>query len=286
MNRPAKVSRLLVIASLAALAAGCVPQEKYNALKLDRDRLAEQLAAAQADSMAADARASSFEQQLQALMQGGGSKDQMIATLSAQNADLARQLQDLNERYAQVVGRSATGGQALPAPLSNELENLAREYSDIVEFDAARGILRFRNDVTFASGDATLTPRGREIVGRFAQILNGSARGYELIVAGHTDNRRVVQAETIRRGHKDNWYLSSHRAITVAQELMGQGVSAQRLAVTGYADQRPAEANTTEAGRARNRRVEVMILPNAVRTGATAGSRTAANPGLTRDDNK
>src|SRR5206468_8868986 len=104
-------------------------------------------------------------------------------------------------------------GNALPEPLTNELRAFAAANPDLVDFDAARGIVKFKSDVTFATGSADVTPKAKEAIDRFAAILNsGAASGYELVVAGHTDNTRVVNEKTIAAGHKDNWYLSAHRA--------------------------------------------------------------------------
>jgi hypothetical protein len=72
----------------------------------------------------------------------------------------------------------------------------------------------------------------------------------------------VNRAETIKQGHRDNWYLSAHRAISVGKALQKNQVSAYRLAMVGYADQRPVASNATEDGRAKNRRVELLILPH------------------------
>ena len=61
-----------------------------------------------------------------------------------------------------------------------------------VDFDSARGIVKFKSDITFTSGSADLTPRAAEAISRFAGILNSAAAGgYELQVAGHTDNQQV-----------------------------------------------------------------------------------------------
>lgn len=254
------LSKVVSITALGMLMTGCVAQEKYNALSLDRARLAEQLAAAQAEASAARAEAESFRQQLAVLMSGQGGAQQIIANLTSQNSELQRQLDDLNRRYAEVAGRPV-GAPALPPPLDSALKQLAAANPDILEYDSSKGILRFKADVTFASGDATLTPKGAEVIRRFAAILNEQAKGFEFIVAGHTDSDRVQNPETIRKGHKDNWYLSAHRSISVAEALIKDNVSAIRMGVTGYADQRPVAPNTTEAGKARNRRVEVLILP-------------------------
>jgi len=164
MNSLAKV---VSITALGMVLTGCVAQEKFNAMSLDRDRLAEQLAAAQTEASAARAEAESFRQQLALLSSGQGGAQQIIANLSSQNAELQRQLDELNRKYAEIAGRPV-GAPALPAPLDNALKQLAAANPDLLEFDSERGILRFKADVTFASGDASLTPKGSDVIRRFA----------------------------------------------------------------------------------------------------------------------
>lgn len=267
--------RAAAVTAGAVWLTGCVAQEKYNALRLDRDRLAEQLAASQAEASAARAEAESLRQTLAIIRSSGEGAQQIIANLTSQNAELQRQLDELNRRYAEALGRPV-GSPALPPALDTALKDLAAANPEILEFDSDKGVLRFRADVTFASGDATLTPRGAEVVRRFAAILNRDARGFEFIVAGHTDNVRVANPETIRRGHRDNWYLSAHRAITVAQALINENVQPTRMGITGYAEYRPVAPNTTEQGRARNRRVEVLILPTTIRLAPLPGAAAPA----------
>jgi chemotaxis protein MotB len=149
--------------------------------------------------------------------------------------------------------------------LNNELTAFAQENPDLVDFDSARGTVKFKSDVVFAVGDATLTGKAKEVIDRFAKILNSAnASQYELLIAGHTDNQPVRNRATIAAGNKDNWYLSSHRAISVGDELMKNGVNQARVGVIGYADQRPIASNSSPTGQQQNRRVEVLILPNAV----------------------
>ena len=283
--------QLLSLAALGlVLTGGCVSQEKYNALKMDRDRYAEQLGQAQTEASAARSEADAYKNQLAAIGQTGQGRDAMVLNLTNQNAELQRQLDDMNRRYQEAMNR--TGPSPLPQALTNELSAFAQQNPDLVDFDAARGIVKFKSDVTFATGSADLTPNAKQAIGRFAQILNSpSASGYELMVAGHTDNTNVVNPATIQAGHKNNWYLSAHRAISVGSELQGQRINPQRIAVTGYADQRPVASNASEGGKQQNRRVEVLILPTQVRsttppvasTPARTAPQTAAQPRLNKD---
>jgi chemotaxis protein MotB len=272
------VTRLVGLSVLGLSLTGCVSQEKYNAQKLAHDGLVEQLGQAERDAQAAKAEADAYKQQLAMFGQNAGGKDAMLMNLTQQNAALQAQLDELNRKYGDAVNRIGQGA-ALPPELTNVLEQFARQNPDLVDFDAARGIVKFRSDVTFATGSAEVTGQARQAIQRFAQILNSpDARGYELLVAGHTDNQKVSNPATIKAGHLDNWYLSAHRAIAVGNELQRSSIDSQRLGVVGYADQRPTASNATSQGKQQNRRVEVLILPNTVRTGVARTNQPAANP--------
>jgi outer membrane protein OmpA-like peptidoglycan-associated protein len=140
-------------------------------------------------------------------------------------------------------------------------------------------------NVTFAKGSAELTPKAKEVIGQLTKILNSPvAKDYELMVAGHTDSTPVKNPSTISQGHKDNWYLSAHRAISVGHEMIGDGINPRRMGVAGYGDQRPVASNVTPEGQAKNRRVEVAIMPTTYRgPSVPAGSQDALKVQPTRN---
>jgi chemotaxis protein MotB len=266
----------IAVAALGLTLTGCVSQEKYNAIKLDRDQLNERLSQADADARAAKEKADLLKSQLDGLMANGGTKDGLLANLQSQNAELQKQLDELNGKYNDAVNGLGKVGTALPVALSNELERFAAENPELVEFDSKRGIVKFKSDVTFSSGSDVVTAKAKDVLSKFASILNAPTTSqYDLLVAGHTDNVPVGNPATKAAGNKDNWYLSSHRAISVSRELQSHGVGAGRIGVLGYADQRPVASNDTAAGRAQNRRVEVLILPHTLEPRATTASAAA-----------
>ena len=264
---------------LTTLTTGCaVSQEKYNALKLDRDGLAEQLGRAQTEAAGARQEAEAYKSQLQALAGSGNNMSGLVTNLQQQNANLQAQLDSLNQKYADAMNRVGSGP-ALPAQLNTALTDFANQNPDLVDFDSARGIVKFKSDVTFGTGSSEVTAKAKDVIQRFSQILNSDAAArYDLMVAGHTDNTRVVNPQTIQAGHKDNWYLSAHRAIAVNNVLMNHSVNPQRLAVVGYADQRPIASNGSESGKAQNRRVEVLILPTQARTNLASTPNRQSKP--------
>jgi len=264
----ARMHKWLGLAALAFSLTGCVSAEQYNAMKLSRDQAIEQADQAEADAKSARSQADAYKAQLEEIANSGNTKDgmisnygQQVADLQAQNAAITQKYEDLLNRPPQIV--QLAGATALPQDLSNALTEFANQYPDIV---------------TFASGSTDLNERAMETLQRFAGILDSpSAVGYELMVAGHTDNQRVTRQKTIDEGNFDNWYLSAHRAISVAAELVKDGVSKSRLGVAGYADQQPIASNTSAAGRAQNRRVEIVILPTHPRSGPVASDESSGS---------
>ena len=252
--------------TMAGALVGCVPAEQYAAMKMNRDQLAGELAHAQTDVSTANAKADALQQQLNSTNNSSSAQTALLSNLQQQNADLSKENEGWNQKYANAMKMASEAGryQALPSGLNDQLQDFASRNPDLIDFDAARGVVKFKSDVTFPAGDATLTAAAKTVLTKFASILNSSgADGYELLVAGHTDSTPVTNEATIKKGNFNNWYLSAHRAISVATELTLDGVSAKRLGVVGYADQRPVSPTATKA---QNRRVEVLILPTSVRS--------------------
>jgi chemotaxis protein MotB len=260
---------------LALGSVGCVPAEKYNAMKLAHDSAMERLAQADSNANAAKAESAAYKKQLDAIMASGNNQTAMVANLTQQLTEMQGRYSDLEARYNQAMQNTGVV-QVLPEAVNNALTEFAQQNPDLVDFDAAHGVVKFKSDVTFNSGSADLKSEARNAIARFAQILNSpAASGYDLQIAGHTDSQRVSNPATVKAGHVDNWYLSAHRAISVKTALTGQSVNPQRIAVVGYADQHPISSNATEAGRAQNRRVEVLILPSTTKAAPTAASADA-----------
>lgn len=258
-----RIRRSLVIAALGLLATGCVNQDKYNAMRLERDGLRQRLEVAQQDTITARTQAASWKSQLDQMMVGNNGVSGLVANLQQANSNLEMQLADITAKYNDAINRIGAGS-PLPVALTNELTTFADQNPELVEFDAKKGTVKFKSDLTFDSGDATLKATAVSAIDKFAKILNSpAAAGYELMVCGHADNQKV-SAPTAQRGHRDNWYLSSHRALSVAEALQKQGIASKRIGAVGYGEFRPIADNSSKQGMAMNRRVEVLILPTQI----------------------
>jgi chemotaxis protein MotB len=106
----------------------------------------------------------------------------------------------------------------------------------------------------FDSGQATLQPAGSPLLEEVATLLNVD-KSHPITVEGNTDNQPIATSQ-----FPTNWELSTARATTVVRFLIAHGVSAERLAAAGYAALHPVDSNATAAGRARNRRVDIVLM--------------------------
>ena len=106
----------------------------------------------------------------------------------------------------------------------------------------------------FKSGEAQPLPEALPVLTHVAQALAG--RGYEIRVEGHTDDVPIHNSK-----YKSNWELSTARATQVVLVMVNQcGFQPGRVSVAGYAQYRPVASNDSEAGRRRNRRVDLVII--------------------------
>jgi chemotaxis protein MotB len=153
------------------------------------------------------------------------------------------------------------GATQLPAELSSMLEDWAKG-SDLVSFDAARGIVKFKSDLLFEKGSDEVAPSAIESVKALCGILNTEqAKAFDIIIAGHTDDLRISQPET-KAKHPSNWYLSAHRAIAVLDAMTTNGLVPERASVRGFGEFRPVVPNEpNKKGNPQNRRVEIYIVP-------------------------
>lgn len=119
----------------------------------------------------------------------------------------------------------------------------------------ARGLVIrvLTDDLLFASGQATLESKADGLLGEIAQLLNVDET-HPISVEGNTDDVPIHSSL-----YPSNWELSTARASTVVRFLIGHGVGANRLTASGNAEERPYDSNATAVGRARNRRVEIVM---------------------------
>lgn len=119
-----------------------------------------------------------------------------------------------------------------------------------------RMVLKLPAEVLFSSGRAELSTQGRGALGEVANVLK-EFPDRSFMVAGHTDAEPVKDS-----GYRNNWQLSTARALTVSEFFIEQGVKPQNLVTAGYGEFDPISSNDNARGRQENRRIELVLLPN------------------------
>jgi chemotaxis protein MotB len=132
-----------------------------------------------------------------------------------------------------------------------------------VSTDGDRVVIHMQSQMLFGSGDARLSGGALQALQSVARVLDGSP--YPIRVEGHTDNLPI---STLR--FPSNWELSAARAASVVNYLARAGIAPARMSAVGYGEFRPKADNRTEQGRAKNRRVTLVVM---------AGTEPAEAPG-------
>jgi chemotaxis protein MotB len=203
-------------------------------------------------------------------------KAECDAAAQAQKAASQKELDDLKAQLADAQGKAAAGDEATRA----ELDELRRQkaaaearlrlfdeflakFKNMVdagklEITVRRGqiVLALATDVLFDTGKTDIKPEGKTALAEVATALKG-VTGRRFQVAGHTDTVPIRTKE-----FPSNWELSTARAVAVVKLLVEKGVRADVMSAAGYAEFDPAQSNATGSGKQKNRRIEIVLVPN------------------------
>jgi chemotaxis protein MotB len=142
----------------------------------------------------------------------------------------------------------------LQTRLQEELEERGRQEEVITEITERGLVIHIVESALFRQGSADLEPRALEILDRVAATVSGMPN--HVRVEGHTDDRPI---HTER--FPSNWELSAARATEVVRYFIeSHGIESERISALGYGEYRPIRLNTSAENRAKNRRVDVVVL--------------------------
>jgi chemotaxis protein MotB len=154
---------------------------------------------------------------------------------------------------------------AMPLPPVQRQSNLLTDLQNALSIEQQTGVVTLSVDdrgvvialddkLCFQPGRADIEPAAVPMFAKLAQILG--QRGNRLLLEGHTDSMPIHNAQ-----FRSNWELSTARSIAV-MELMQEeaNIPGQRFLIGGSADNAPVSSNSTEQGRAHNRRVEIVVI--------------------------
>jgi chemotaxis protein MotB len=180
-----------------------------------------------------------------------------VDNLLSEKGTMSHALEDAKQRLEEL--RKAQAATEARTALYKQLIQKFKKMTDAgqlrIELRDGRMILQLPNDVLFDSGQAVVKPDGQRAIGQVAGVLKTLA-GRKFQVAGHTDNVPIDRAK-----FASNWELSTARAVAVVHILVSQGVASDALSAAGYGEFAPLIANDTAEHKAKNRRIEISLVP-------------------------
>ena len=185
-----------------------------------------------------------------------------LTTLSQKGAEnLEKSLESLKEKDSRItnlrdaVTRKDSVTLALVTSLKGVLGNIADED---IEINVEKGVVyvSISDKLLFRSGSFSVNKAAKDVLGKVAKVINDKPE-LEFMVEGHTDNVPIKV-----EGTQDNWDLSVRRATAIVRILQNDfGVAPERMTAAGRGEYIPVADNDSSAGRAKNRRTRIVVLP-------------------------
>ena len=265
-----KTLKTSIVVLLTLLMSACgIPKEEHQAVLKDLENTKMELAETRQKKKES-------EEKLEAKI---AKLEKRIAELEQTKADLEQQLEEAKGTIS--MYESETGGleEALEATKA-ELEELRKKrqatekrlarYRSIakklagmveagklsVKIRDGKMVIELSNNILFDSGSIQIKDDGQTALQQLASVLQ-EIKKRDFLVAGHTDNVPINSSR-----FDSNWELSTARAVEVVQFLQENGVDPDHLAAAGYGEHDPIASNEDKEGRALNRRIEIIVMPN------------------------
>ncbi len=222
-------NRMIGAVGIALFLAACGPSK-------------DEFAAAQRD-------AANYKKQFQDETAKTASLEKKVTDLQAQNEALNKSTTQLTEEKGALEAKSKQY-EELAGSLKDQIESGQVEISEL----RGKMTVKLKDKVVFSSGSAAINKQGRDALDAVAKAFKG-LQGKTVVVAGYTDNVPTAA----KSAFKDNWDLSTARAVSVVRYLQSQGVEPRILGAAGFAEYRPLAANDSAQGRSQNRRIEIAL---------------------------
>lgn len=250
----------------------CVPkkeliacQQQNKALQASYEETKELLSTSKEQLAASNARIAGMEEQMKqqekntrALQR---SLDKSLTNASQNNISIEKLVDQINEsnQYIRHLVEVKSKSDSLNLVLSNNLtRSLSKEELKEVDVQVLKGVvyISLADNMLYKSGSYEINDRASQTLSKIAKIIK-DYKDYDVLIEGNTDNVPISR-ENIR----NNWDLSCLRASSVVQALQNNyGVDPKRLTAGGRGEYNPLQPNTTDLGKQRNRRTQIIITP-------------------------
>ena len=274
-----KKRNVLTIAMFAGLLAfsSCASKKDLVNCQNENRELTGNYQTAKEDLAASKARVAALEEQLNASKELLKQQKQDYAALQASldksltnagdnNVNISKLVDQINEsnQYIRHLVEVKSKSDSLNMVLTNNLtRSLTKEESKEVDVQVLKGVvyISLADNMLYKSGSYEINERASETLSKIAKIIT-DYKDYEVLIEGNTDNVPVNAKAASMKNIRNNWDLSCLRASSVVQALQNQyGVDPKRLTAGGRGEYNPVTANSTEVGKQRNRRTQIIITP-------------------------
>ena len=197
--------------------------------------------------------------------------EERISLLEDTNRNLTAQLNrtvgevDAVNRDREGLNQRLLAAQREAGDLRNQLANMPIPEETAPGWTAVPGgaMIAIEGSVLFAPGRVIVRDKARRTLDGIISTIQGEYGDKDILVFGHTDDQPIKKS-----GWHDNWQLSTERSLAVVRYMADRGVSASRLVGCGCGEHRTRVPNSSQANRAKNRRVEIFAIEPIPRTGA------------------
>ena len=267
-----KKGNVFAIAMMAGLLTftSCASKKDLDNCRLENRELTGNYQDAKEQLAASKARVASLEEQLaqakQAYASLQGSLDKSLTNANANNVNISKLVDQINEsnQYIRHLVEVKSKSDSLNMVLTNNLtRSLSKEEMKEVDVQVLKGVvyISLADNMLYKSGSYEINDRAAETLSKIAKIIT-DYKDYEVLIEGNTDNVPVNTSAASMKNIRNNWDLSALRASSVVQALQNQyGVDPKRLTAGGRGEYNPVTTNSTEVGKQRNRRTQIIITP-------------------------
>ena len=267
-----KKRNLFAIAMFAGLLTftSCASKKDLENCRLENKELTGNYQSAKEDLAAQKARVASLEEQLAQAKKDyaslQSSLDKSLTNANTNNVNISKLVDQINEsnQYIRHLVEVKSKSDSLNMVLTNNLtRSLSKEESKEVDVQVLKGVvyISLADNRLYKSGSYEINDRAAETLSKIAKIIT-DYKDYEVLIEGNTDNVPVNASAASMKNIRNNWDLSCLRASSVVQALQNQyGVDPKRLTAGGRGEYNPVTANSTEVGKQRNRRTQIIITP-------------------------
>ena len=267
-----KKGNVFAIAMMAGLLTftSCASKKDLDNCRLENRELTGNYQDAKEQLAASKARVASLEEQLaqakQAYASLQGSLDKSLTNASANNVNISKLVDQINEsnQYIRHLVEVKSKSDSRNMVLTNNLtRSLSKEEMKEVDVQVLKGVvyISLADNMLYKSGSYEINDRAAETLSKIAKIIT-DYKDYEVLIEGNTDNVPVNTNAASMKNIRNNWDLSALRASSVVQALQNQyGVDPKRLTAGGRGEYNPVTTNSTEVGKQRNRRTQIIITP-------------------------